>query len=54
MSVELMFLLFLLSVILCAICGAVVKRLELKVPKLALVIFHLVYIAGLAAAYILL
>ena len=54
MSIELMFLLFLLSVILCAVGGALVKRYDIQVPKVALVIFHLIYIAGLVATYILL
>ena len=54
MSIGMMFLLFLLSVILCAVAGAIVKRREIQVPKLVLVIFHLIYITGLVAAYILL
>jgi hypothetical protein len=52
MSIGLMFLLFFLSVILCAVAGAVVKRREIQVPKVVLFIFHLVYITGLVAAYI--
>jgi hypothetical protein len=54
MSIELMFLLFLLSVILCAVGGALVKRYEIQVPRVALVIFHLIYMFGLVAAYIVL
>jgi len=49
-----MILLFLISVILCGVGGAGVKRLEIQVPKMALVIFHLLYITGLVAAYVLL
>ena len=52
MSIELMFLLFLISVILCGVGGAVVKRREIQVPKMALIIFHLIYITGLVAVYI--
>jgi hypothetical protein len=54
MSIGMMFLLFLLSVTLCGVAGAIVKRREIQVPKLALVIFHLIYITGLVAVYILL
>ena len=54
MSIGLMFLLFLISVILCGVGGGVVKRREIQVPKLVLVVFHLLYITGLVAAYILL
>ncbi|MFW9789115.1 MAG: hypothetical protein ACFFE2_15665 [Candidatus Thorarchaeota archaeon] len=54
MSIVLMFLLFLVSVILCGVAGAIVKRYEIQVPRLALVIFHVIYITGLVAVYILL
>ena len=54
MSIALMFLLFLLSIILCGVVGVIVKRQKMLVPKSALVVFHLIYITGLAAAYILL
>jgi hypothetical protein len=54
MSIELMVLLFVVSVILCAVGGEIVKRHEIQVPRVALVIFHLIYISGLVAAYILL
>ena len=53
-SIGLMALLFFLSVILCGVAGAIVKRREIQVPRLALVIFHVIYITGLVAAYILL
>jgi len=54
MSIELMLLLFVLSVVLCGVGGALVKRWDIQVPRVALVIFHLVYISGLAAAFMLL
>ena len=54
MSIGLMFLLFLLSVIMCGVAGTIVKRHEIQVPKLALVIFHVVYFTGLVAVYIVL
>lgn len=54
MSIGLMLLLFIISVILCGVAGEVVKRRETQVPKLALVLFHILYITGLVAAYILL
>jgi hypothetical protein len=54
MSIGSMFLLFLISVILCGIAGEVVKRKELHVSKMALAIFHVIYIGGLVTAYILL
>ena len=54
MSIGLMLLLFFLSVILCGVAGAIVKRREIQVPRLALVIFHVIYITGLVASYILL
>jgi len=47
-------MLFLLSVILCAVGGALVKRFDIQVPKMALVVFHVIFIAGLVTAYILL
>jgi len=54
MSIELMALLFLISVTLCGVAGVIVKRQEIQVPKLVLVSFHLIYITGLVASYILL
>ena len=54
MSIGLMFLLFLISVVLCGVAGAIVKQREIQVPRLALIIFHLIYITGLVATYILL
>jgi hypothetical protein len=54
MSIGLMLLLFILSVILCGAAGAIVKRREIQVPPLALVTFHVIYITGLVATYILL
>jgi len=49
MSIELFLTLFVVSVILCGVAGAIVKRREIQVPS---VIFHLIYITGLVAAYI--
>jgi hypothetical protein len=54
MSIGMMFLFFLFSVTLCGVAGSIVKRREIQVPKLALVIFHLIYITGLVTTYILL
>jgi hypothetical protein len=54
MSIGLMFLLFLISVIICGVAGAFVKRRDIQIHKVTLVIFHLVYITGFMAAYILL
>jgi hypothetical protein len=54
MSIGLMLLLFFLSVILCGVAGDIVKRRDIRVPKMALVAFHVIYITGLVAAYILL
>ncbi|MFW9805877.1 MAG: hypothetical protein ACFFFK_04050 [Candidatus Thorarchaeota archaeon] len=54
MSIELMILTFLTSVILCAVAGDVVKRKGIRIPRVTLVVFHLIYIIGLVASYILL
>ncbi|MFX1484222.1 MAG: hypothetical protein ACFFCP_13665 [Promethearchaeota archaeon] len=52
MSIELMALLFLLSIILCWVGGEVVRRRNIHIPRIALAIFHLVYIAGLVASFV--
>jgi len=54
MSIELMVMLFIISVIVCAVSGDIVRRRGIQVPKMTLVIFHLIFITGLVATYILL
>lgn len=54
MSIGLVVLLFLVSVILCGVSGAAVKRSRVQINRVALVVFHLVYISGLVASYLLL
>ncbi|MFW9975667.1 MAG: hypothetical protein ACFFDQ_10400 [Candidatus Thorarchaeota archaeon] len=54
MSIQLILILFIASIILCWGGGELVKRRNIKIPKLILVIFHVIYIAGLVASYILL
>ena len=54
MSIGLMVLLFLVSVILCGVAGATVKRSGIHINRVGLVVFHLVYISGLVASYLLL
>ncbi len=54
MSIELMILLFILSIVLCWGGAEIAKRRDIRIPKVAVVLFHLIYISGLVAAYILL
>ncbi|MGY5854225.1 MAG: hypothetical protein RTU92_11710 [Candidatus Thorarchaeota archaeon] len=49
MSIEMILTLFFVSVILCGVAGAIVKRYEIQIPKMILVIFHIIYITGLLA-----
>jgi hypothetical protein len=46
--------LFVLSIILCAVGGDIVRRRGIHIPRIAMVAFHLVYITGLVASFILL
>jgi hypothetical protein len=52
MTIEMIFALFVVSVVLCGVAGSLVKRWEVQVPRLALVVFHLIYFTGLVAAFI--
>ncbi|MGY5881275.1 MAG: hypothetical protein RTV31_13560 [Candidatus Thorarchaeota archaeon] len=54
MSIEMMFLLFLISVILCGVGGAVVKRYDIQLSRIAMVIFHAIYITGLVISFLVL
>ncbi|MFW9957877.1 MAG: hypothetical protein ACFFCT_07400 [Candidatus Odinarchaeota archaeon] len=54
MSIDVMILLFVLSIIFCWGGSEMVKRRNIRIPKIPLALFHLVYVIGLVAAYILL
>ncbi|MHA2025282.1 MAG: hypothetical protein ACW98U_05205 [Candidatus Thorarchaeota archaeon] len=52
MSIEMMVFLFVLSIILCAAGGDIVRRRNIRIPRNAVVLFHLIYIAGLVASFL--
>ncbi|MHA1951148.1 MAG: hypothetical protein ACXAAO_02455 [Candidatus Thorarchaeota archaeon] len=54
MSIEMMIILFVLSIIVCTGAQEIVKRRSIQIPKVASVLFHIVFIAGLVASFVLL
>ena len=48
------FLLFIASVSICAIAGAVTKRKGIELNRIGLIAFHVLYLVGLFSAMILL